>query len=293
MSARQPCPNLAWYDVANPQSPDLDELAKRFRLHELQIEDCRHRPQRAKSEDHPGYIFAVLKKLHLNEDLSFHDLDLFIGKDFLITVHEGESELVEKVVKRALDQPLTRLDKLAYVISDVVVDEYIAAVDQFAEEIGEIEDEVLENPDPLTLSMIFALKRKLIEFRRVVAGMREVVNSFMRREASMLGDDLDVYFRDIYDHLVRTLDLVETHRDLLTGSLDIYLSAVANRTNDVMKVLAIYGTVALPLVIITGFFGMNLHLPWSEKSNGVWYAVAMMLTSTALVLIYFKRKGWF
>jgi magnesium transporter len=293
MSARQPCPNLAWYDVADPHSPALDELAKRFGLHELQIEDCRHRPQRAKTEDHPGYLFAVMKKLHLNEDLDFFDVDLFIGKDFLITVHQGESALVEKVVKRALDQPVTRLDKLAYVITDVLVDEYIAAVDEIAEEIGEVEDEVLENPDPYTLSMIFKLKRKLIEFRRVVAGMREVVNAFTRREAGMLGDDLDVYFRDVYDHLVRTLDLIETHRDLLTGSLDIYLSAVANRTNEVMKVLAIYGTVALPLVIITGFFGMNLHLPWAQNAYGVFYAVGAMAISTMLVLLYFKRKGWF
>jgi len=141
--------------------------------------------------------------------------------------------------------------------------------------------------------MIFGLKRKLIEFRRVVAGMREVVNAFTRREAGMLGDDLDVYFRDVYDHLVRTLDLIETHRDLLTGSLDIYLSAVANRTNEVMKVLAIYGTVALPLVIITGFFGMNLHLPWADNGRGVWYAAGLMVLSTATVLLYFKRKGWF
>ena len=108
-----------------------------------------------------------------------------------------------------------------------------------------------------------------------------------------MGDDLDPYFRDIYDHIIRTVDLIETYRDLLSGSLDIYLSAVANRTNEVMKVLTIWGTVALPLVIITGFFGMNLKLPWANDPHGTDYAVALMAVSTISILVYFKMKRWF
>jgi len=152
---------------------------------------------------------------------------------------------------------------------------------------------VLEQPDPETLARIFALKRKLIEFRRVAAGMREVVNALMRREKGLLGDDLDPYFRDVYDHIIRTVDMIETYRDLLSGALDIYLSAVANRTNEVMKVLTIWGTVALPLVIITGFFGMNLKLPWANNAHGTDYAVALMAVSTISILVYFKIKRWF
>ena len=123
--------------------------------------------------------------------------------------------------------------------------------------------------------------------------MREAVNALMRSEHGLMGDDLDPYFRDVYDHLVRTVDLVETYRDLLTGSLDIYLSAVANRTNQVMKVLTIYGTIALPFVIITGFFGMNLHLPWSQDAHGATYASGLMLLSGLLAFWYFRRKGLF
>ena len=126
------------------------------------------------------------------------------------------------------------------------------------------------------LGQIFHLKRRLIDFRRSASGMRDVANAIIRREEGLVGDDLDPYFRDVYDHLVRAVELVETQRDLLTGSLDIYLSAVANRTNEVMKVLTIYGTLAVPLVVITGFFGMNLHLPWSNNPHGVWYASALM-----------------
>jgi magnesium transporter len=131
-----------------------------------------------------------------------------------------------------------------------------------------------------------------VEFRRVVAGMREVANAIVRREHGLVGDDLDAYFRDVYDHLVRTLDVIESQRDLLTGSLDIYLSAIANRTNEAMKVMTFYGTIALPLVIITGFFGMNLHLPWADDPYGVWFATGVMALSTVLVLIYLRKKRW-
>ena len=174
---------------------------------------------------------------------------------------------------------------------DVVVDEYIPVLDELAESISDIEAEVLERPEPDVLSRIFHLKRQLIEFRRMAGGMRDVVNAIMRREHGLIGDDLDPYFRHIYDHLVRTVELIETYRDLLTGSLDIYLSAIANRTNEVMKVLTIYGTVALPLVIITGFFGMNLHLPWMQHSGGALYVCGLMAASAAAVLAYFKYSG--
>src|SRR5262249_4726138 len=151
---------------------------------------------------------------------------------------------------------------------------------------SDIEREVLEHPEPKVLRRIFDLKRNLLTFRRVTSEMRELINAVLRREKGIVNDDLDHYFRDIYDHLVRTLDLIESYRALLTGSLDISLSAVANRTNEVMKVLTVWGTVALPMVIITGFFGMNLHLPWTNTPHGAWYASALMLACTIGILVY-------
>ena len=291
--ARQPLAGVAWYDLSDPASPALDALAARFHLHELQIEDCRHRPQRAKLEEHDGYVFAVLKVIQAGSGMTFGDLDVFVSPAYLITVHEPGSAVLEKLRRRAEAEPSPRLDRLFYLLVDVVVDEYIPLLDELADSISEVEAEVLERPEPDVLSRIFSLKRQLIEFRRIAGGMRDLVNMIMRREHGMVGDDLDPYFRDIYDHLVRTVELIETYRDLLTGSLDIYLSAVANRTNEVMKVLTIYGTVALPLVIITGFFGMNLRLPWMEHPRGVIYAGSVMAASAIAVLAYFKRKGWF
>lgn len=293
-NAQQLLPGVNWFDVLDPNSPDLDELARRFHLHELQIEDCRHRPQRAKVDEYGTYLFAVLKHL-VREDRTwaFDDFDIFLGPDFLITVHQGDCPFLGKLCVRVQQSHVARLDRILYEITDLIVDEYLALLDESAEGISKVESLVLEQPEPPVLREIFHLKRRLIDFRRNAAGMRDVMNAIIRRERGLVGDDLDPYFRDVYDHLVRAVELVETQRDLLTGSLDIYLSAVANRTNEVMKVLTIYGTLAVPLVIITGFFGMNLHLPWSDNPHGVWYASALMVVSILVVLFYFKAKRWF
>lgn len=293
MAAHQPIAGLAWYHVNDPQSSELDELGARFGLHELDIANSRSRPQRPKYVEHSDSVFVVLKLLKEPGRLRFVDLDVFLGRDFLITVAEGECAAIERIIRRAAGDRSPRLDRLFYMVMDEVVDDYMPTLDRIAEETADIEDDVLDHPEPRLLRTIFTIKRNLIVFRRNAGGMREVVNAVIRRENGIANDDLDPYFRDVYDHLVRTVDLIESYRDLLSGSVDIYLSAVANRTNEVMKVLTVYGTVALPLVIITGFFGMNLPLPWQNTHHGTLLAVATMVASTLLVLLYFKRKNWF
>jgi magnesium transporter len=285
--------HLEWFDVADPHSVELDALARRFGLHELQIEDCRDRNQGAKTENHDRYSFTILKHIHHQDKLSFDDVDLFLGPDFLISVRTADSAFMEHARRRVEQEQIDRLDRVFYMILDRVVDEYQPVLDKLADDISEIEEVVLERPEPPTLARIFALRRKLVDFRRTASSMREVINALMRRENGLLGGDLDLYFRDVYDHIARTVDMIETYRDLLSGALDIYLSAVSNRTNEVMKVLTIWGTVTLPLVIITGFFGMNLHLPWTDNPHGIWYALGLMTVSTAGVLIYFKARRWF
>ena len=286
-------PGVPWYDISDPASPTLDELASKYQIHELQVEDCRHAGQRAKTEEYEHYIFTVLKQLQKDDQLVFSDFSIFLGRDYLITVHAAPSNVLDRLVQRARQQNVHRVDKLFYMLVDLVVDDYLALLDDYTEEISQVESEVLQAPEPPVLRRIFKLKRKLIEFRRIAANTRDVVNQLIRREEGLLGDDLDPYFRDVYDHVTRTVELIETYRDLLTGSLDIYLSAVANRTNQVMKVLTVWGTVALPMVIITGFFGMNLHLPWMDNPNGALYASMLMLISSILILLYFRRKKWF
>src|ERR1044071_4475920 len=218
MAATKPIAALNWYDIPDPASHDLDELAGKFKLHELQIEDTRHPPQRAKTEEHDGYIFAVLKKLHTTEEVHFHDFDMFLGTDFLITVHKGASRFIDSVRHRAEQNQVDRIDRLFYVIVDMIVDEYQPLLDCLSDKISDIESEVLERPDPEVLANIFRMKRDLIQFRRIAGEMREVVNAIIRREKGLVGDDLDPYFRDVYDHLLRTVELIESDRDLLTGS---------------------------------------------------------------------------
>jgi magnesium transporter len=292
-SPQQLLPGVPWYDISDPSSPTLDQLAAQYQIHELQVEDCRHSGQRAKTEEYEHYIFTVLKQLQKDDKLGFSDFSIFLGRDYLITVHAAPSGILDHLLQRARQQNVHRVDKLFYMLVDLVVDDYLALLDDLTDEISQIESEVLQAPEPAVLRRIFRLKRRLIEFRRIAANTRDVVNQLIRREQGLLGDDLDPYFRDVYDHVTRTVELIETYRDLLTGSLDIYLSAVANRTNQVMKVLTVWGTVSLPMVIITSFFGMNLRIPWTSNPRGAIYAIAIMLISTALILLYFRRKNWF
>jgi magnesium transporter len=289
----QPIPGLNWFDLDDASSPEMDRLAAQHQLHALDIEDVRHGCQRPKIDEHPDYVFVVMKELTRNKEIEFNDFYAFVGRDFLLTIHAAASDSIPHVVKRASETRTRRLDQIFYFLVDDIVDDFLPVLDELSDEVSAIEDQVLENPTPEMLRQIFTLKRRLVEFRRNASSMREAANAIMRIERGVIGDDLDEYFRDIYDHLLRTVELIESYRDLLTGSLDIYLSAVANRTNEVMKLLTIWGTVALPLVIITGFFGMNLPLPFQHTHHGTALAVGIMLLSTFLVLLYFKRKGWF
>jgi len=223
-TARHLLPGVPWFDINDPASPDLDELAHRFQLHELQIEDTRHRPQRAKVDEYGSYLFAVLKHLHPGEKPLFDDFDVFLGSNFLITVHQGDAPLLAKVCQRVQENHVERLDRILYLLMDLIVDEYLTHLDNSAEAIAKIESQVLKRPEPPVLRDIFKLKRRLIEFCRNAAGMRDVVNAIIRREGGLVGDDLDPYFRDIYDHLIRISDLVDGYRDLISGASDAQLT---------------------------------------------------------------------
>jgi magnesium transporter len=335
-------PGVRWYHLADPASPVLDELAAHFGIHPLQVEDCRHRRQTARLEEHEGYTFVVLKVLATPRGdrrrsrnnaqpavkadagaaatpaqetpsgslspaaapsiprLRFEDFDLFLGPDYLLTVDEGHSSLVANVVPRlAAEKPLQSPERIAHALIDAAVDQYLPALDGLGEAINQLEDRVIRNPSPAMLREIFRLKRILLEFRRVATGMREAVNGLVRRydappsTGRKADRELRFYYRDVYDHIVRVIDFVETYRDLLTGSLDIYLSAVANRTNEVMKVLTLLGTIALPLLIITGFYGMNVTLPLQEHPHVLAVLGLLMGGSVAAIVYFFWRQHWF
>ena len=288
---------MIWHDLRDPSDPELDVLAAKYRLHPLHIEDCRHRNQRAKIEENPDYIFVVLKPVHVVEggELQITDLDLFLGRDYLITVQEGECP----VVRTHLDQlhassNRSRADQLFYKVVDGVVDAYLPVLDWFSDTIDQIEDTVLEKPSPQTLQRIFETKRALIALRRDLGNMRDLAGHLQRLETELIQRDLWPFLRDVYDHLARNMDRVEMQRDLLTGSLDIYLSSVANRTNQVMKVLTVLGTIALPSIVISGLYGMNTKgMPWMDSPYGSEIALGLMLVATVGLLAMLKKFDWF
>ncbi|MEP7365062.1 MAG: magnesium/cobalt transporter CorA [Acidobacteriota bacterium] len=287
---------LTWHDLQDPNDPELDVLAERYHLHPLHIEDCRHGNQRAKVEDGPNYIFVVMKPVHVTAsgELEISDLDLFLGPDYLITVQEGACPGLRSHIDQLKSiQNQSQAAQLFYKVMDAVVDSYTPALDSYDEAIDRLEDLVLAEPSPTTLQQILENKRGLIELRRVITNTRDVAAHLQRLETELIPRDLWPFLRDVYDHLARDLDLVEMQRDLLTGAMDIYLSSVANRTNQVMKVLTVMGTIALPAVCISSFFGMNQEdLPWIHSPHGTAMAVGLMVVATAGVLILLKKFDW-
>jgi len=287
---------MEWHEIRDPQDPALDRLAERYRLHPLHIEDCRHRHQSAKIEESRGYIFTVLKIVTTEDDgkVGESDLDIFLGRDFVITVEDKNFSPARKLIDQARGTAQTRADQAFYRIADGVVDSYLPVIDHFNDVIDELEDQVLDRPTPETLQRIFDTKRSLILLRRVLVNTRDVAGHLQRTESDLIHRDLWPFLRDVYDHVSRNLDLVETQRDLLTGSLDIYLSSVANRTNQVMKVLTVLGTIALPALVISGIYGMNLKgLPWVDSPHGAGIVGGITLATTIVLLIILRLMRWF
>jgi magnesium transporter len=288
---------MEWHNITDPAGPELDRLAERYKLHPLHIEDCRHRGQRAKVEEGQGYLFTVLKPLRVckDGDLEAVDLDIFLGPDFLITVLETDCpevrDLIGRVQKAAT--PDTKPGFLYYRIVDETVDSYLPLLDRLNDTIDELEDQALNSPSPEVMSRIFHVKRTLILLRAVLVNTRDVASHLQRLSSPFISPDMAPYFRDIYDHVARNLDMVEVMRDLLNGTLDVYLSSIANRTNQVMKVLTVLSTIALPALVVSSFYGMNVKgLPGGESPHGVGIVLGAMGLMTAVLLWVLKHFGW-
>ncbi len=294
---------MSWYQLSSLQDPKLQELADRFHLHPLHLEDARADDERIKVEQTPHYTFAVLKPVQLKKtedkvEVSFSTIDIFAGSGdgemFFITVSDPECPTSRAALERAQrdgadDQPA----RLLYLILDTIVDLYFPAIDAFDDQIDTLEDRVVAQPDPEVLQSVFAIKRQLVELRRVLVGSRDATLHLQRDPDSIIDAEHQPFVRDIYDHLVRLLDSVETQRDLVNNSLDIYLSSVANRTNEVMKVLTLLGTIVLPVLAISSVYGMNLKgLPFEDSPRGALYVSLMGLLSTLALLFFLRKRRW-
>jgi magnesium transporter len=297
---------MPWYELNSADDPKLDELAERYHLHPLHVEDSRSPDERIKVDQTPTYTFAVLKPIRLTAaspgsepTASFSTIDIFAGnhegEPFFITIADPDCPTTAEALARARrDGSDDKPARLLYLILDTVVDLYFPAIDQYDEKIDELEDRVISQPEPDTLQRVFALKRQLVDLRRVLVGTRDASLHLQRDPQSIIDAEHQPFVRDIYDHVVRLLDSVETQRDLVNNSLDIYLSSVANRTNEVMKVLTVLGTAALPAIAISGIYGMNLKgLPFEDSPHGAAIVAAFTVVCTIALLAALKKRGWF
>jgi magnesium transporter len=294
---------MPWYQLEDAHDPKLDELARQYNLHPLHLEDARSEEESVKVDTAPHYTFAVFKPVHLIPDPdnpgeqmpSFSPIDIFAGKDFLITISDPTCPASEQALQRARrDGDDEHPAKLLFLILDTIVDLYFPAIDHFDDRIDELEDKVFDDPSPAILQSVFAIKRELIDLRRVLVNTRDASLHLQRDPDTIINAEQQPYVRDTYDHIARLLDSIETQRDLLNNTLDIYLSSVANRTNEVMKVLTVLGTIALPALAISGIYGMNLKgLPFEDSAYGAEWVGGITLLLTGILLGVLRKLKWF
>ncbi len=288
---------LRWYHFDDPEDPELTVLAPEFGLHPLSLEDCVSPSQRAKMDDFSDHLFFVFNTLHFNDKdqiLLIGKLCIFAGSDFVITVANGRSRTVEHVHGRIKSgHHYSAPDELVHGLLDYVCDQFQPLIDQVSEDIGALELKVYERADPTTSIRAFGIKRVLLSLRRVAAAHREIINKLLHRDPPFVSQQLNLYYRDIFDHVVLALELIETNRDLVLGIADVNLSSTAHRTNEIVKVLTMYATILLPLNIVTGFFGMNFdHMPLIHQQYGVALVCIVMLFTTVMVSRYLQTREW-
>jgi magnesium transporter len=294
---------LLWVNLDKPTDEELLEILQDiFHFHPLTIEDCQSQGfQTAKVDDHEDYLFIIthtLKSVNDFEKLTTDELNIFLGSNFVVTSHQADDMHPIQCVWELLakdDRIATRgADFLCHAILDVVVDDYLPLIDKMDEEIDWLEDMVLEKPNPQTLQRILSLKHSTLTLRRIIAPQREIMNILSRDDFRQIQDANKIYFRDIYDHLVRFQDLSESVRDIVSGTLDIYLSATSNRLNEVMKALTIVSTIFLPLTFIAGVYGMNFHhFPELTWKFGYLYVWILYILIVFVMIWYFKKRKWF
>ena len=295
---------LRWIDLRGQDPPQLELLRERFDLHPLTIEDCAHLDQRPKMEEYRDHVFLVTQGFSAKGDklreLELQELHAFLGDRFLLTVHVEEVAALEEVWARLAGDPrlLERgVDFVYYLVADGIVDDNFPILDRVADELDELEDAVLALPRLEDLHRIFELKRHLVAMRKVLSPQRDVFGLIAKRGDARISEKTAIYLRDVYDHLVRINESIEGNRDLLGNALDAYLSAVGQRTNEIMKRLTILSAIFLPLAFVVGFFGQNFqNLPffrdWMHSDHLMWWMVGICLATPVGMLAWFKHKRW-
>jgi magnesium transporter len=294
---------VTWINVNGTfQVRDLETVGECFSIHPLVLEDISDNAQRPKVEDYENYLYVVLKAIrHVDDGQEFEicsdQVSLILGPHYIISFHEGDGDLFAPVRER-LQKGKGRIrklgaDYLAYSLIDLIVDNYFVELEIFSDKVESLEDEVVVAPSPQTLREVHQFKNDMIMLRKSLWPLREVIARLERRESPLISDSLTMYLKDVYDHTIIAIETVETYRDILSGMLDIYLSSMSNRLNQIMKVLTIIATIFMPLTFITGVFGMNFkYMPELQWQYGQTIFLAVMALIALGMLWYFRKKRW-
>lgn len=289
-----------WLDIENPDDSDYELLEKTFKFHPLALEDIRHQNQRPKLDEYTGYVFVVLFTAEFDgERIQIREQHLFLSPQYLVSVHLEPSPPLDRLRERIKANPdlaHRNLPFLFYLVVDQLVDAIFPVIDQVDDATERLEDGIIVKPDPASLGTLTSLKRAVIDLRKVLGAQRDVFQRLTSHTVGLEGgQDMIIYYRDVYDHIIRQYETVDSLRDLLTSAMDVYLSTVSNRLNQVITRLTVFATLFLPLTFITGFFGMNFawlvaHIAPAWTFWGL--AVGVMLATTGLQLLYYRRRGW-
>ncbi|AAM05128.1 magnesium/cobalt transporter CorA [Methanosarcina acetivorans] len=278
----------------------IEKLGSCFKIHPLTLEDILNAGQRPKMEDYDSYIYTVLKMMLLdteNEEIVIDQVSIIIGPNYILSFQEREGDVFD-LLRERLKNPASRLrkggvDYLAYGLIDAIIDNYFLILEHFGEKIEDLEDELVRDPDPDTLKIIQKYRRDMILLRKSVWPLRELINGLQKVESELITEATQIYLRDIYDHTIQVIDSIEAFRDILASMVDVYLSSVSNRMNDIMKVLTIIATIFIPLTFIAGVYGMNFdYMPELRWHWGYPVVMLSMMLLGISMFFYFKKKRW-
>jgi magnesium transporter len=303
--AELPAGAKAWLRVVGHDTALLNEIAWRFGVHALVLEDVLNVGQRPKVEDYGTHLFVIVDTVR-RADGSYNEeqVSLLLFENLLISVQERESDLFRPIEERLRTgrgrARAMGLDHLTYALIDTVVDYYFPVLEQLNDKLEAVEDGLLGTPDPADLQLLHSLKRDLMRLRKATWPLREMVASLGRGDSHLMGQDTRVYLRDVHDHTVQIMEMIDACRDMATSLTDLYISSLSNKLNGIMKVLTVIATIFMPLTFLAGIWGMNfnthagpLNMPELNWAWGYPFALTLMAAVGVVMVVAFKRRGWF
>jgi len=298
-SASDTSAQLVWIDVACPGDAEAEFLRDRLRFHPLAVEDCVRGRQRPKLDRYPGYYFLVMYAAAVNperERMALHEVHLFLGRRYLVTVHDHRVAEFGEVLARWRSNPaaFATVGVLAHAVMDTIVDHYFPVIDHFSDRVEEMEAGIFEGrAEQDGLERLLNVRREMTLFRKVLGPQRDVISTLLRRDLPFLSADLILYFQDVHDHMMRVVEEIDTLRDLLTGAMEAQLSVTSNQLNITMRVMGAWSIILMSMALVAGIYGMNFKvMPELGWRWGYEWALGLMLALGASLILYFRKRHW-